>query len=507
MTPCFGLLLLIAFTLSGTASAATGSMPAMKTESFDRDPGWEGFNNRVTPERIPTVTQDFGYRTSNFAGKDKGESGGTVWRSSTRASYAAKISPKTLSEKLTASGRFAITATSGSSGAFFGWFNGEQTGSGRRDTLGFRFAGEGSGARLTLQLVTDKNQACGTKVTPWIVDRSKPKGEGRKFRPTSIKNDGTQYDWTLDYDPEANGGNGQIQFTLRSRSSSPEAFETKTHTVALPKGYKAQGTTFDRLGLMNSERGGNPMTIYFDDLQYNGKSEDFTQDPGWIGSGNHASFADRHQGGAHDFGFCPQSSHAGGAPGEIGGTLWRSGPYGYYAARVGLLTLTNRLEARGKVILEAAPPDSGMSLGWFNSAEKENAPTQAGSFVGIKIGGPTRVGHYFLPADATAQTGKVKPGAGREHARRVDVEPGQGPVLVPQKVCEWKLVYDPAANGGTGAIQVTLGEESVTLPLKRGDKAIGATFDRFGLFTTHIGGSFVRIYFDDLAYTVAGEEL
>src|SRR5205807_6498004 len=111
---------------------------------------------------------------------------------------------------------FAITATAGSSGAFCGWFNGEQTGIGRRGTLGFRFAGQGSGARLTLQLVTDKNQACGTKVTPWIVDRTKPKGEGRKFRPTSIKNDGTRYAWTLNYDPEANEGNGQIQFTIRS---------------------------------------------------------------------------------------------------------------------------------------------------------------------------------------------------------------------------------------------------------------------------------------------------
>ena len=29
----------------------------------------------------------------------------------------------------------------------------------------------------------------------------------------------------------------------------------------------------------------------------------------------------------------------------------------------------------------------------------------------------------------------------------------------------------------------------------------GAILDRFGLFTAHIGGSFVNIYFDDLEYT------
>ena len=127
--------------------------------------------------------------------------------------------------------------------------------------------------------------------------------------------------------------------------------------VDLPSGYKEQGTIFDRFGLMNSERGGNPMTIYFDDLSYDGKAEDFSEDPRWLASGNHSRFEDSVQGGAHDFGFSAQTSHAGGSPGELGGTIWRSGVYGYYAARVGVLTLTNRLEASGKVVLEAAPPE------------------------------------------------------------------------------------------------------------------------------------------------------
>jgi len=60
---------------------------------------------------------------------------------------------------------------------------------------------------------------------------------------------------------------------------------------------------------------------------------------------------------------------------------------------------------------------------------------------------------------------------GREHPKRVSVERNQGPVLVPEKVVEWKLVYDPAGNGGTGAIEATLGSESVVLPLKGGDKS------------------------------------
>ena len=45
-----------------------------------------------------------------------------------------------------------------------------------------------------------------------------------------------------------------------------------------------------------------------------------------------------------------------------------------------------------------------------------------------------------------------------------------GPVLVPGKVFDWSLVYDPAANGGQGELRVTLGKESVTLALAKGVK-------------------------------------
>src|SRR5436309_6782610 len=129
------LVLILALASTAKSAPLTDGAPALRRDSFDHDPDWEGFNNRITPKRVSAVIQDFGYSSSNFAGKEKGEIGGKVWRSSIRASYAARLPPKTLADKLTASGSFAITATAGSSGAFFGWFNGEQTGSGRRDTL------------------------------------------------------------------------------------------------------------------------------------------------------------------------------------------------------------------------------------------------------------------------------------------------------------------------------------------------------------------------------------
>ena len=77
----------------------------------------------------------------------------------------------------------------------------------------------------------------------------------------------------------------------------------------------------------------------------------------------------------------------------------------------------------------------------------------------------------------------------------------QGPVLTPGKHFDWSLNYDPKASGGNGEIRVTLGEKSVTLALKPGQKAHGANLDRFGVFNSTIGGQMVKIYFDDLKYT------
>ena len=48
-------------------------------------------------------------------------------------------------------------------------------------------------------------------------------------------------------------------------------------------------------------------------------------------------------------------------------------------------------------------------------------------------------------------------------------------------VHRWSLKYDPAANGGTGSIAVTMDDETAICHLDRGHKADGATFNRFGL--------------------------
>ncbi|KAF0177600.1 MAG: Uncharacterized protein FD161_2404 [Limisphaerales bacterium] len=476
-----------------TTHAADPARTLLKSESFDRDPGWEALNNRVEPKRVPTVTQDFGWSATTFASKTPGEVGGLVTRSTKPASYGDKVA-KTLNDKLTASGTFAMTKSSPGAGMFFGWFNSNQPGGGGRpmQSLGLDFDTEGGGGRLAVRLITSANRSCGTFITPYLPG---------KFRPTPIRKDGTRYHWTLDYDPQAAGGRGSFTFTMRSDTHTAQDYgplpensqreaqarfpNTTKFTVDLPEGYQQEGASFDRFGMMNMMKSGGTMTMHFADLQHDGKTENLARDPGWLGSGNRATYQDREQVGAHDFGFSAKTSHAGGAPGEVGGGFWRSGDYGYYADRIGPLSFDDRLEASGRVVLQVGAPDSDMFLGWFNSAVKE--PYDAGHFLGVHIGGPTRVGHWFHPAFSTAKgTHGLAEG---------------GPRLTPGKVFEWSFVYDPAANGGKGEVRVTLGKESVTLALKDGLRAQGGRFDRFGLFTSTIGGQLVRVWLDDLKYT------
>lgn len=488
---------LVAFFICvGVSTAQNTPTLSLKSETFDKDPNWEAHNNRIVPQDVKIVKQDFGYSPTNFAGKAKGEIGGAIKRSTTPAYYAKKIAAKTLDDKLTASGTFAIPKAQGGAGVFFGFFNSQQPGGSGRPvgSLGLDFDFEQSGGRLATRMITGGNKSCGTFITPYLPG---------KFRPTPIKTDGTRYHWTLDYDPEAANGNGQFTFTLTSDSHKSEDYgplpensqrealdrfpNTTTFTVDVTPGFRQEGATFDRFGLLNMMKAGGTATMFFDDLQFNGESQDFSQDPGWVGAGNRVTFEDREQVGAHDFGFSPTTNLAGGKKGEVGGGLWRSGDYAYYADRVGPLNLAQRLEARGKVKLVTAGPDSDMYLGWFNSASKNSTTPEAMNYLGIHVGGPTRIGHYFIPELVTAKgtMGKVD----------------EGPVLTPAKVFDWSLIYDPVANDNNGELRVTLGKESVTLALKPGRKAEGATLDRFGLFTSTTGGQMVKIYLDDLKYT------
>src|SRR5258706_12868322 len=77
-----------------------------RTERFDKDPGWEGINNRASEPKPRTVKQDFGYSpTTANAGGEKGEIGGLITAPAEPAFYAKKNETKTFNDTFSASGR------------------------------------------------------------------------------------------------------------------------------------------------------------------------------------------------------------------------------------------------------------------------------------------------------------------------------------------------------------------------------------------------------------------
>ena len=248
--------------------------------------------------------------------------------------------------------------------------------------------------------------------------------------------------------------------------------------VDLPAGYKAEGATFDRFGLMNMMKNGGAATIFFDDVTWNGQLQDFSKDPGWKESGNRNRYQDRELVGAHDFGWSADTNHAGGKPGEIGGSLWRSGKPAWYAAKVGPFKKGQRLEARGKAQLVTAGPDSDMYIGWFGE-RAEGSPADEGAFIGVHVGGPTRIGHYFMP-------------------RIVDAK-GERLMLESAPIMSLGKAQDVAAQAQPKT--VTLDGKTAVMKVPANRAPALDPLNRFGLCTSSIGGQAVKIYFDDLEAT------
>ena len=468
---------------AAAASAAEGEQQTK--QHFDADPGWEGFRNRLLPESLPRVRQDFGYLASHFTGGDRaGEIGGRIHRSRTRAYYAKTIPTKSMNDKLSASGRFTVTEAGGGSGMLFGWFHETSRGWRTPNSLGFRIDGNGGKYWLFYEYGTRNWRTGGAGAF-----------DGPRYQTTPTKpfpSDGTVHDWSLKYDPDGNNGNGVLHFTVDGKTYPP---------LAVTPGHKAEGARFNRFGIWNVQIGGDALEAYFDDLVIDGVSHTFDSDPQWTGVRNQVEFAERVIRPLHDFGYTP-TQHAGGEPGELGGVIFRDEQPAYYAGRTGPLTLDTELFASGTVAFLHAGSDSGVCLGWFNSKGKRGKTIPAHvqrqkNLLAIMIEGPSRAGHYFRPVYATTT------GAG-SNGLQDSLSGKSPPVIRPDgAVHRWSMHYLPAGAAGNGRIEVTFDGKTQTVDLEPGRKAENALFDRFGLFNIQSGGHHVEIYFDDIRFTAA----
>ena len=266
----------------------------------------------------------------------------------------------------------------------------------------------------------------------------------------------------------------------------------KEYAQPLLPGHKADGAIFNRFGVFNHQTTGNGMEVCFSGVSLQGKP--LERDAHWEGKANHVEFEDRVLRPLHDFGYAPPDSASGGK-GRIGGIIWRDERPAYYADRIGRLTLQDELFASGKVCFSNAGSDSGVYLGWFDSASKTNkalsdgkAPQQ--NILAVLIEGPSRIGHYFRPAF------RDRNGNGST--------PKTGPIIRPDgQTHSWALRYLPSAGDGQGQITVKFDGQQQTIALKAEHRKAGAVFDRFGLFNLQNGGQYVEVSLDNLAYTAA----
>src|SRR5262245_12957752 len=376
-----------AICLAGASLAFSG-----EPGGFDTDPQWDALRNRLIPEPAPITRQDFGWRPTQLArGKAPGEVGGFIQRSLTPASYARAISEKTLNDRLTASGRFAVTRENAPSGMLFGWFHETSRGWRTPNSIGFRLDGNGGKYWILFEYGTSQWRTGGGATF-----------EGR-YQTTKTKPflaDGTPHDWSMTYDPSGHDGDGELTFTI----------DGKSYSAALEKGHKADGATFNRFGFWNVQVSGDGLEMYVDDLVLDGRPQDFSSDPDWVGVGNQVEFADRAIRPLHDFGFS-RTNHAGGQPGEIGGIIWRDDKPAFYGDRTKRLTLDDELEASGRIAFLAAGSDSAVRLGWFDSEtlkarQRSEYDDPLRNFLGIMIEGPSRIGHY-VRANVASSAGQV----------------------------------------------------------------------------------------------------
>jgi hypothetical protein len=455
-------------------------------QSFDRDPQWDGHNNRAARPEPQPVRQDFGFSaTTHVGGSKPGEIGGHTTPAAEPAYYAKRISTATFKDRLRASGKLACTDPHFH--VLVGFFNSHTINEWRApNSIVFRLYGRGDVFYAYVEYATSRWRAGGDSPGGFPVIED-PEHPGRtQFRGFASK--GAVHTWSLAYDPEGNDGKGSVIATIDDQKS----------VCHLDLGHKADGATFNRFGLLSIpkhfDQGG---AIWFDDIDVNGDREDFDSDPKWDAVGNRRMYTTFSVRPRFDFGFSDTQFAGGKGRGELGGVIFRGDnrdpdKLAYYGDRLEKLTVEKPLRAGGKVVLRRGISDSTTLFGFFNSQKSVEVSRSQSSgfpmnFLGVAIEGPSREGFLVYPVYRF-------PEGADGYARGSEL-----PHIMPDgKMHDWSLDYDPA---GRGRMTVSFDGQKVHLDLADGHRKAPAEFDRFGIVSTWIDGNAQHVYFDDLSYT------
>ncbi|MBS0261584.1 MAG: hypothetical protein JSS02_06460, partial [Planctomycetes bacterium] len=356
-----GLCLAVAAWLSGhtLAQVSRGAETNGKTttETFDRDPGWDGVNHRSAQSREPVVVrQDFGFSpaTRHAGGSDVGEVGGFISPAGEAAFYGQVIEKAQFDQPLRAQGKLCVGR--GGTHVLLGFFNAESVNEWRTpNSLALRLNGRGEKFFAYVEYCTSKWRAGGDTVP--FPSRTDP-ATGRQAL-IGFPCD-TSHDWSLQYDPQANGERGVIKATIGSHTAVCE----------LEASHRSDGAQFNRFGLLtvmkSADRGSE---LWIDDVSVNGGAvQTFARDPHWDGRHNREQRPTRLVRPWFDFGYSATQFAGGRGSGELGGQIFR-GDCRYpdrmacYGDRVGPLSLQKPLYASGKIALRRGVSDSTTLFG------------------------------------------------------------------------------------------------------------------------------------------------
>jgi hypothetical protein len=234
------------------------------TASFATNPNWDAQRNNTSyTSNNVRFRFNFGYsQGTNFAGgAGAGELGGDFFRgdsrqASTMAFYGDPLPQTlTLAQSLHAEGKVAFKRGVTDSTVHIGFFHNTdsvrvsaaQAVSTPEDFLGATIEGPSSEGFFFYPSYNTDVEGQGSGGNRGIVT------------PPYIYPNGASHDWTLDYNPAAAGGLGQIIVTLDGQQA----------IMNLKPGDKTTlGAHFNRFGLVTPQIDGNGQTVYFDDLTY-----------------------------------------------------------------------------------------------------------------------------------------------------------------------------------------------------------------------------------------------
>lgn len=520
-------------------------------EDFSSDPGWDHYQNRVIGTDMPTVTQDFGWRKTDYTASGPGEIGGRIGNSRHQAYYAMPLGrPLSFEDELSASGKLVLRQIGLRGGGYLGFFNHRRHTWRVWSSMAMRIWEEDGLGQVMFDWMSSNWQARGAETAILL----RPDGQVHTWSfhyDPAARADPTWYDEALKRHVTHETGNGRPyelqgeEFLFeRIKAEEPDLTREELRRRLLaardqglieyfhrhdqhrwwkrPEPEKGHGRVtlefdgqtpyvfwFDetirrapvelnRFGLFNIKRFGTGVELYVGDLTVNGRRIDLSQDPRWEGRNHQVRYTEPNFHAMNDYGWS-QTNWAGEEPGEIGGLMWRTEPpdplFSYYGDDVGQLTLDDPISFSGSIYFADGMSDAAAYFGYFNAANQtqtfERDGPDAGfpqaNMLGITIADSSAVGYYFTPIVSAAQ----RRGAST-----------RGPVFTPSDTRRrFTFTYDPEANGAVGRIEVTLDDELIVVNLRPDQREAGAVLNRFGLANVRRGGHSVEIYLDDLSYT------